>query len=118
MQEDPVTLYTLCGGGAVEIFDAELQAVVANILDPNSEAKATRELNLKIKIKPDESRRLGQVAVMVTSKISPIKGLGTTFFFGRKGGKCFAVENNPAQGELFDSTKPVAVDFKTGEVQE
>ncbi len=118
MSEEMVTLFSLAGGGAAELFDSELQMVVENILDPNTDAKAPREVCLKVKIKPDDARRMGAVSISITSKTGAIKGLGSVFYFGKKGGRCFAVENNPQQGQLFDKVaKPTEVDFKTGEVR-
>ena len=115
--EEPVTLYSLAGGAAAEHFDEELSRVVSNILDPNTDAEAVREINLKIKIKPGNDRRIGAVSIQVTSKTGPIAALGTMFYFGKHGWRCFAVENNPNQPSLFDEpAKPTAVDFKTGEV--
>jgi hypothetical protein len=116
--EIPVTLYTLANGAAAELFEAELQKIVANILDPNTDPDAVREINLRVKIKPDNERRAGAVSVQVISKTGPVKGVGTMFWFGRKAGQYIAVENNPQQGILFDQNRPVAVDFQTGEVKE
>lgn len=50
-QED-VTLSNLAGGGVVERFDDELKVVLKNMLDPNT-TLGVREVNLKVKIKPD-----------------------------------------------------------------
>ena len=116
--EIPVTLYTLANGAAAELFEAELERIVANIQDPNTEPDAVREINLRIKIKPDNERRAGAVSVQVISKTGPSKGVGTMFWFGKKQGKYIAVENNPQQGVLFDQNKPMRVDFQTGEVKE
>ncbi len=119
MKEDPVTLVTLANGAAMEIFDSELSKVVENILDPNTDPKAVREVTLKVRIKPDASRKNAAVVVGVTSKTGAINGCGTQFFFGKKGGKCFAVENNPDQGHLFDQpAKLVNINKETGEINE
>ena len=118
MEEQPVTLFTLANGAAAELFDEELAKVVSNVLDLNTEAETVREINLKVKISPDDSRRMAAVSVQVTSKTGPIRGVGTQFFFGKRAGRCFAVESNPQQGQLFDKpAKPTEVDFQTGEVK-
>jgi len=119
MTEDPVTLFSLAGGGAAELFDEELAKVIENILDINTDIGTVREVRLTVKLKPDESRKSAVVSVQVTSKTGAFKGLGSMFFFGKRGGRCFAVENNPNQGQLFDRTaRPTAVNFETGEVKE
>jgi len=118
MEEQPVVLSTLAGGAAVELFDEELAKVVANVLDLNTEAETVREINLKVKIAPDDSRRMAAVTVQVTSKTGAIRAAGTQFWFGKRGGRCFAVEANPQQGQLFDKpAKPTEVNFQTGEVK-
>ena len=116
-EESPVTLFNLADGAAAELFDEELSRVVANILDPNTDAECVREIALKIKIKPDSDRGMGSVAVQVTSKMGPVRGVGTRFFFGRKAGKFIALENNPKQLTFDDNLKAV-VNIRTGEVVE
>lgn len=115
--EEPVTLLTLADGALLELFDRELSHVCENILDPNTDAGTVREINIKIKIKPDESRRMAAVALMVSSKTGPVRGVGTQFFFGKRGGQAVAVEANPAQLTFDQAAKLKAVDFKTGEVK-
>ena len=74
-----LSLSTICDGAAVERFDYELQRVLENILDPNTEAKEPREITLKVKIKPTEDREIFQSTMKVTSKLaglSPVIGTG------------------------------------------
>lgn len=111
MPETPVTIFTIGGGVLAELFDRELERVVTDILDLNSEAKAERSITIKVAIKPDENRNFGQAAIFVGSSLGKPKPAMTQIFFGRKGGKIVAVENNP-QAELFDKTGPrPVVDF-------
>ena len=118
-QEEPVTLHTIAGGAAAELFDRELERIVADILDLNTEACAIREIDIKVKIKPDENRNFGAVAITVTSKTGAPKGVGTMLFFGKRNGMPVAVENNPQQPKLFDQLGPrPVVDFETGEVKD
>ena len=117
IREDPVTLTTLANGAALELFDGELSKVVENILDPNTEPDTVREVVLKVKIKPDASRKNAAVYVQVSSKTGAFKGAGTMFYFGKHQGKAFAIESNPDQGKLFDQpAKLVTIYKETGEV--
>ena len=50
--DDTLTLSNFGEGAVNEIFDRELQRVLKDIMDPNTEATAQREVNLKIIIKP------------------------------------------------------------------
>lgn len=120
MEEQPVALPTLGNGALNELFDRELERVVTDILDLNSEPSAVRTITVKVAIKPDENRNFGQVGLSVSSSLGKPKPVGTQMFFGRKDGKVIAVEGIPAQSEMFGETgpKPEIVDFKTGEVSE
>ena len=58
MEQEKLSLVTLQGGAAVEMFDIALQKVLENIHDINTTAEA-REITLKVKIKPmDENRSI------------------------------------------------------------
>jgi hypothetical protein len=117
--EQPVTLYTIGNGVLGELFDRELERVVADILDLNSEAEAKRSISIKVNIAPDANRNFGMVGIEVASTLGKPKPVGTQMFFGRKNGKIIAVENVPQQSELFDKLGPrPVVDFKTGEINE
>lgn len=97
MEERPVTLVDLAGGAALELFDREFQAVLKNIQDPNTEARAIREVTLKVKITPSAERTVGTVAIIPSSKLAPTRMAGTTIYMGRRGGQHFAVEHDPRQ---------------------
>jgi len=118
--EQPVTLYTLAGGALGELFDREMERVSADILDLNTEADAVRTITIKVKIKPDENRSFGAVGMFISSTLGAPKGVASMMYFGRKNGRAVAVENVPAQKELFDPLGPrPVVDFvnrETGEV--
>lgn len=125
-EEEPVTLATLCAGAVVEAFDRELTRVCENILDPNTEACAVREIKVSVKIKPDESRRKAVVSAQVTLKTGALRGIGTEFGIGVMGGRALAVESNIQQLTFFDQEIPgrlkavrfgdAKVDPDTGEI--
>ncbi len=62
---------TLSQGGAVERFQDELSRVIANITDPNTPAKKTRTVTLKMTIKPNEQRNMAEVLVSTSSTVCP-----------------------------------------------
>lgn len=72
---------TLSGGALAEKLNIELQKLAANILDPNTEAKATRSVTVKITIKPNEKRQIGESDISVTSAPAPAKAIPTSFIF-------------------------------------
>lgn len=100
--DEQVSLVTLNGGAAVELFDDELQKVLDNIGDPNTKPDAAREVVLVIKIKPDEKRRYCDVTIQAKSKIAPTRESGTVFFLGKKAGstRVIASERNTDQMTL------------------
>lgn len=79
------------------MFDRELSAVLDNILDPNTSATTTREITIRVAFKPNEDREVGVVAIASTSKLAPVKAVGTMVYIGRRGGRAVATENNPRQ---------------------
>lgn len=97
---DTVSLDNLKGGGVRQLFDEELDKVLENIMDPNTEADAVREVTIKVKIKPDKDRSTAAVAIIPSSKLAPAVALGTRMFFGKKGGKYLAFEHDPEQMAL------------------
>jgi len=116
--EQPVTIFTIGNGVLGELFDRELDRVVNDILDLNSEPEALRTITIKVNIKPDENRNFGYVDIAVSSSLGKPKPVGTTIFFGKKQGKVIAVENIVQQEELFDKLGPrpvTNINQKTGE---
>lgn len=105
MPEEPVTLVSLKGGAAVELFDRALEDVLKNIADVNTDPKAVRKISLDFVFKPGEERDTGAVLIRANTKLAGIQPAGTIVYFGRLGGKLAAVENNPKQ-LTFDQGKP------------
>lgn len=92
-------LEQLAMGAVMEAFDHELQNVVQNVLDPNTEAKAKREISIKIKVKPNEHRNMADVEAHTASKLAPARPVETTLLFDRdKKGKPLAAELGANQG--------------------
>lgn len=108
---DSLTLETICGGAAAELFEQEQEKVLDNILDPNTDEKAARKIVLEITYRPGETRTSVATAIEVKSKLGPFKGAGGAAFLARQGGRVVAVTHNPNQLQLeFDAeAKPKAI---------
>lgn len=65
------SLSDLMDGGVEERFNAALAEVWENVYDPNTDAKKPREVNLKIKITPNERRDSFDFRVSVVPKLAP-----------------------------------------------
>jgi hypothetical protein len=70
---------SICGGGMMERLSDALQEALDNIIDPNTDAEAVREVHLKIKIKPNKNRTMGEVQVSTKVNNAPPTPLETTF---------------------------------------
>ncbi len=97
MKFEEMQLGTLCGGAAAEQFLRELQRVVANIDDPNCEARVTRTINMKIAFHPGENRDSAGVTVTANATLAPHRGSTTTAFFSRAEKGYTIAEHNPKQ---------------------
>jgi hypothetical protein len=119
--EEPVTLITIGNGALLELFDRELARVVADVLDPNTQATTTRKIRIDVQIKPNEDRNESLVAYSVSATLGKAKSFGSKFYFGRINGVPMAVEGDKRQKSLFDKPRPATVahiNTETGEMKE
>ena len=110
------TLTDIGRGAAVERFDIELQKVLDNIQDPNTDPKKARSVVLKFTITPDEDRGVGKYSIDAQAKLAPIKAHPGRVFLGRdKDGHGVASEEHPAQVEMkevMEADKPKIYELK------
>jgi hypothetical protein len=99
--EHVVTLESLDGGAAMELFDLELKRVVENVFDLNTIAKTKRKISLEVVFAPTEDRASAQVFIDVKAKLAGQRGSATQVYFGKVDGRRVAVEPNKDHG-LFD----------------
>lgn len=92
----PLSLSTVCGGCAEERFNFELQKILENILDPNTDATAERSVTLTVKVKPDEDRQMMRSTLTVSSKPAPLSPQSSFAMVGKDvRGKAEAHEVKP-----------------------
>lgn len=72
----------LAGGAVTERFGAELHAVLANILDPNTKATATRAITLKVTFRPDSTRQITALNIEAKSALAAAQPVSTTLMIG------------------------------------
>lgn len=80
-----IDLSNLADGAVAERFNMELQKVLENIADPNTDAKKARKLTLTLTIKADEQRDIASVAIEAKATLVPAKGVETKFVIDRDG---------------------------------
>lgn len=70
-----IDLNTVCEGSLPELFNRELQNVLRNIRDINTEETTKREINIKFVFEPMEetSRTKASIDLKVSSKLAPTK---------------------------------------------
>jgi hypothetical protein len=72
---------TMQDGAVVERINAELMKVAQNVRDINTDAKAPREITLKLKLIPTEDRQSMGIVVSCASKlVSGEKLMGRVYF--------------------------------------
>ncbi|MFA5659676.1 MAG: hypothetical protein WC900_10400 [Oscillospiraceae bacterium] len=106
IKEEKLTLLNIGDGAAQELFDEQLQKVLKNIADVNTEDKAERTITLKITFKPDEKREFSAVSIQATSKLAPDKAYPCTVMLanGSEGFEAYEVKRHK-QTTIFDDSK-------------
>lgn len=95
-------LNTIAGGAVPELFAYELDRVLRNVDDPNTEPKTKRKVTIELTFTPDASRQAIEVTAFVKSKLAAAKGgQGVIFVVRDRKGDPFAVHSNPHQPTLF-----------------
>ncbi len=100
-----VSIFDLADGAVHERANLELERVMENIRDLNTDYKKPRTLT--VTFTADEDRETVRVSHAVTSKLAPLKPMNTTILLGYDGGKLTAVEQTKAI--------PGQLDFNGGE---
>lgn len=100
-----VSLETLAGGAAVEIFQRELNVVARNIADENTDPKKSRKITLTVTLTPDEARAEVAMSVSAKSTLASVKPAKKTIHLGKMNGKPTLFASNQVQTE-FNFTTP------------
>ena len=94
---EKVELQTIQNGVVIDLFEEELRKVLTNTEDENTAPNQERSITIKIAIKPDKTRRTGEVKVQVSSSLAKVKPAESFLFFDRdnKTGKLAAYVDDP-----------------------
>jgi len=110
--QERFTLPEIGRGAAIERFDMELQRVLDNIQDPNTDPKKARSVVLKFTITPDEDRGVGKYAIDAQAKLAPLKSHPGRVFLGMDAdGHGVASEEHPTQAEMKEVMEPASGDM-------
>lgn len=103
----PLALESLGNGGAMELFNHELEKVLRNCLDVNTDHKFKRSIFIEMKVQPDEKRETAAIKIEVGTKLASPRGLVNQVFLGMEGDRAVAVTFDPKQGDMFDPDNKV-----------
>ena len=87
MSDKMISLSGIGNGALEERFGKVVEKVLANIMDPNTEAKAARKIDVSIKIVPNEDRSTATMEYTVKSSLAPAKKRESTIIFGFNAGE-------------------------------
>ena len=110
-ETEEISVFDLLEGGVRELAELNLQRVLENIRDVNTDAKKTRTLTVTMKFLANDDRDTVNVDISVDSKTAPIKAVATTLDIGEDCGQTVAVERpkyTPGQLRI-DADNPVNV---------
>jgi hypothetical protein len=95
-------LINLAGGAITEKFDRALKELMTNIDDINTDAKAERSITIKVKFKPDPSRKTIAYKATVESKLAAALADEDVIFVVHDKDGPVAVNDNLRQMPMFD----------------
>ncbi len=101
------------GGALQERLNVELQKVLTNIADPNTDPKKPRILTVKLTLTADEKRDLANVSIITESKLVPAKEVETRIILDRDNdGQVIGQElKSNSKGQMFiDESGDIADD--------
>ena len=101
MAEPKMTLMTIGGGALAELFENELQGVLKNIRDPNSDVKKSSKVTIEITITPMEDRGSAAMKYVVKSSKAPARVRQSNVVFGVDNGLFICKEiGNQIPGQI------------------
>lgn len=114
--EHMVNLNDFADGALAARFNDELQKVLDNIADPNTESHKNRTITVQVNIHGDDNRDVVNASVVAKSKLMPAKEVQTKLMMGADdNGNIIGKElRSGVKGQMFiDQDNDVATD--TGE---
>lgn len=107
MEAIPVNIGNINEGAMIEAFGIEFAKALANIADPNTPATATREVTLKLVLKPHGDRTQIDTEFKAACKLAPIETHKSKCFLGvNDEGGFMAYISDPRQMPLWHVAKP------------
>lgn len=98
-----IDLSNFADGAVAERFNLELQKVLENIADPNTDPKKARKLTMTIMLKADEKRDIASVSIQTKTSLVPAKDIETKIVMDcdAKGNVVGAELKSGSKGQMF-----------------
>lgn len=114
MGKSNISIDKIAGGAIAERINLELEKVLKNIRDPNTDYKKKRKLTLELTFTTGEDRELASATISTKVTLAPAKPVVTSLIIGTDGnGNVIASEiNKQIAGQTY-----MEVDEETGEIK-
>jgi len=107
-----VDLNNFAGGALSERFNLELQKVVENIADPNTEPTKVRKVTMTVTLKANENRDIAEVDITANPTLAPAKSVSSSLLIGVDG------KGNVGASELKSGVKGQTFVDEEGDISE
>ena len=102
-----ITISNVCGGAMVEAFETSLRKCLANIMDPNTDARRKREVRLTLTLHPKDDRVTVDCEFDCTEKLASMIPVESRLFVGKDAeGTLYALTEDPRQMNIFTPPAP------------
>lgn len=78
-----ISLADLAEGAVEERFNQELQKVLSNIADPNTDPKKARKITVTVTLKANEKRDIVSTTIDAKSNVTPAYAISTMIVLGQ-----------------------------------
>lgn len=95
MAIEKLTFFSMHNGAGQELFEKALEKVLNNIMDINTLPTEPREITLKFRCKPNDSRTYAATELTVTTKLARDKSHKSEMFIDKVAGKWEALQRDP-----------------------
>lgn len=98
-----IDLTDFAGGAVAEHFNLELQRLLENIADPNTDPKKARSLTVTVTLRGDDARDIANVSVQTKSKLVPAREVETKIILDQdsRGNVVGAELKSGTKGQMF-----------------
>lgn len=106
----PISIENVCDGAMVDAFETSLRKCLANIMDPNTEARRKREIRLVLTLHPKEDRVQINCEFECTEKLASMIPATSRMYVGKDAeGTLYALTEDPRQMNIFTPPAPKEV---------